>query len=198
MVMSGRSRGSLVGSTWVANSVVSLLMISVVANTSRLLQGRDQLARLGKRRDQAAADVDQRADVSGRDLVGQHRARPFVDERLGLRAAARAGAERSLDWCDRQEIAESFELVSESGMEPRAAGPVHRSGEDHQHPGQPLGDIGSFGRHRDAGAGLDRDAVGGRVPPRPAASARAAGTSANDAVCSRVNGSTAAVSSSIP
>ncbi|CNI69220.1 Uncharacterised protein [Mycobacterium tuberculosis] len=36
MVMSGRSNGSLVGSTWVANSVVSLLMISVVAKTSRL------------------------------------------------------------------------------------------------------------------------------------------------------------------
>ncbi len=36
MVMSGRSSGSLVGRTWVASSVVSLLMISVVANTSRL------------------------------------------------------------------------------------------------------------------------------------------------------------------
>ena len=34
MVMSGRSNGSLVGSTWVDRAAVSLLMISVVAKTS--------------------------------------------------------------------------------------------------------------------------------------------------------------------
>ena len=39
-------------------------------------------------------------------------------------------------------------------MEPRPAGTVHRVGEDHQRPGQPLGDVGAA-RHGDAGTGLD-------------------------------------------
>lgn len=56
---------------------------------------------------------------------------------------------------------ESFQLISESGMEPGAAGPVHRAGEDHQHPCEPLGDVGALGRHGDAGAGFDRHTLGG-------------------------------------
>ena len=63
--------------------------------------------------------------------------------------------------CDRQQVAESFELVGESGVKPRAAGAVHGAGEDHQHPRQPLGDIASVGRHGDAGPGFDCDTFGG-------------------------------------
>ena len=44
-------------------------------------------------------------------------------------------------------------------MEPGAAGPVHRVGEDHQHPGQPLGDVRAAG-HADPGAGLHRHPPG--------------------------------------
>ena len=49
MVMSGRSSGSLVGRTWVANSVVSLLMISVVAKTSRFCRAGINFPVSGKR-----------------------------------------------------------------------------------------------------------------------------------------------------
>jgi hypothetical protein len=80
-----------------------------------------------------------------------------------------AGTERSLDWRDRQQVTESLQLIGEPGVEPRPAGSVHRAGEDHQHPREPLGDIGSVGRHGDAGPGFDRDTLGGahrRAQPR--------------------------------
>src|SRR6476660_8473154 len=93
-----------------------------------LLQGRYQLARLGEAGDQASSDVDQRTDVAGLDLVGQHGTRPFVDERLRLRTAARAWTERPLDWRHRKKLTESLELISESGMKPRPADSVHRAG----------------------------------------------------------------------
>ncbi len=44
-------------------------------------------------------------------------------------------------------------------MEPRTAGAVHRVGEDHQCPRQPLGDVGAAG-HGHTGAGFDGDPPG--------------------------------------
>ena len=41
-------------------------------------------------------------------------------------------------------------------MEPHAAGSVHRPGDDHQRPRQPLRDVGGVG-HGHAGAGVDSD-----------------------------------------
>ena len=121
MVMSGRSNGSLVGSTWVDRAAVSLLMISVVAKTSSFCSAGTSLPVSGNDGDQAAADVDQGADVAGLDFVRQDGAGPFVDERLRLRPTARAGAKRPLGRCDRQQLAESLELISESGMKPCSA-----------------------------------------------------------------------------
>ena len=170
MVMSGRSNGSLVGST--CGGQLGRLVVDDLGGGERL---------------RGSAEPGISLPVSGNEVTrlpptlisarmlpaaissGSTGARPFVDECLRLGPAARAGTERSLDRGDRQQIAESFELVSESGMEPRAAGAVHRAGEDHQHPGQPLGDIGPVGRHRDAGPGFDRDAFGAahrRAQPR--------------------------------
>ena len=73
-----------------------------------VLQGRDQLARLGEAVTKLPPTLIRARMLSRRDLVGQHGTRPFVDERLRLRAAARAGTERSLDRCDRQQLAESL------------------------------------------------------------------------------------------
>ena len=47
MVMSGRSNGSLVGSTWVANSRGLVVDDLGGGENFEVLQGRDQLARLG-------------------------------------------------------------------------------------------------------------------------------------------------------
>ena len=108
MVISGRSNGSLVGSTWVANSVVSLLMISVVAKISRLCRAGINFPVSGIHVIKLPPTLIRARNVSRFDLVGQHGARPLVDEGLRLRAAARTGAERPLDRRDRQQVAESL------------------------------------------------------------------------------------------
>ena len=160
-----------------------------------LAQRRLEVVRLGERGEEVAAEVEHRTDVAGADLVGEHGAGPFAEERVGLRSARRSGAERTLG--RRHGQLERFELVGEPGVEPVAAGAVHRVGEDHHHPGQPLGDVGAR-RHRDPGAGVDRHATGRADRGEQLRRARRSGRRRRRAVCSSVNGSTAAASSSTP
>jgi len=43
------------------------------------------------------AEVEHRADVAGADLVTERRARPFAEEGLRLRTAARSGPEQAVE-----------------------------------------------------------------------------------------------------
>src|SRR5215212_3197077 len=128
MVMSGRSNGSLVGRTCVANWVVSLSMISVVANSSRFCSAGISLP------------------VSGNDVT---RLPPTLMRARMLPASTSSGSTAH---------GHSLMNACASGMEPGPARSVHRAGENHQYPRKPLGDVGPDGRHGDTCPGFDRDA----------------------------------------
>ena len=160
-VTSARSSWSFVGRTWVDRAVVSLAMISMVASTSscssagtRSLASGKAVTRLPPRLSTARMLP---ARISSASTAQGHSPRnACVSGRLSGPApnVPSGGEHREL---------EGLHLVGEAGVEPRPAGAVHRAGDDHHDPGEPLGDVGA-GRHGDARPRLHRHPPGSPHP----------------------------------
>ena len=195
-VTSARSSWSFVGSTWVEIAVVSLAMISMVANTSSSRSAGSSVVGVGKRGEQMAAEVEHGADVAGADLVGEHRARPLAEERVRLRPAARARARTNRRAATRAARTPRAGARSPGGTSTRRGGSSSRSATINAHASHCV----TF-------------ALAAMVTPVPVSMAtRPARRTAGEqllqvgggrrrrrcAACSSVNGSTAAASSSTP
>ena len=151
--MSARSSWPVAGNTWVASAVSGFSETSTTASTSSVANAASQPGRLRKGGERVAAGDEQRADVSGLDLVDERDRRHLTDHAGKLRPARGGGAARAVRFGSRRRSGRI-----ETAVEVHAGRTIERARRDEHDPAQPLREH-AVARHRDAGAALHRDAT---------------------------------------